>query len=332
MQMNLLLNIVTMATLSCSKSLLFCIASVLAFASCSKPAPEQEAAPKKSLVVTTTGMIGDLARAVGGEFVDVEVLMGPGVDPHQYKPSAADVTRLAAASLIFYNGLELEGKMGDLFSKMDQSGKPVIAVSEFLPKENLVDDPSYPGNPDPHVWFDAALWAKCVPQVQDALSTLKPREAETFAANAAALTERLLALDAWMREQAERLPEERRVLVTSHDAYNYFGEAYGFKVVGVQGISTVAEAGLADVSKTVDFIRSQKVPAIFVESSVNPAAIRRIADEAGVVVGGELFSDAMGGPGEMELGFDTGTYDGMMRYNMLTIVEGLGAPEGVAAP
>jgi len=278
------------------------------------------AAPLK--VVSTTGMIDDLVRQVGGDRVTAEALMGPGVDPHLYKATASDVIKLQRAKVIFYNGHHLEGKMGELLARLAKGGRAVCALAETLPADQLLT-PAGEAHPDPHVWFDIALWARGVDAVARVLTEADPAGAETYAANAAATRERLVALDAWARAKAAEVPAAQRVLITSHDAYSYFGRAYGFEVVGLQGISTVSEASLAGVARLVDFIRERGIKAIFVESSVPPAMIKRIADDAGVVVGGELFSDAMGTPGQIENGHDLGTYDGMVRHNLNTIVNAL---------
>lgn len=280
-------------------------------------------ADEKLKAAATIGMVADLVKEVGGERVEVEQLMGPGVDPHLYKPTSGDAMALSQADVIFYSGLMLEGRMADLFARIARSGKPVYAVTEGISEEMLLEPAEFEGHYDPHLWFDVSLWAKTVPVIVDALSKADPSGQAEFEQNGADLSTRLTALHQWCVDKAAELPEDKRVLVTSHDAYNYFGRAYGFDVVGLQGISTVSEASLADVSKLVDFIKGNGVKAIFVESSVNPAAMQRVADDSGVTVGGELFSDAMGEPGESEGGFDVGTYDGMVRYNMTTIVEAL---------
>lgn len=274
-------------------------------------------------VVATTGMVGDLVRQVAGDRAEVHTLMGPGIDPHLYKPTAGDATRLGRADAIFYNGLLLEGRMTDLFTRIGRSGRKVYAISESIPEDRLLEPEAFEGHYDPHVWFDTGLWAETVPAIVAGLSEVAPDHAAEFAANGAALQARLLELDAWAREQIDTLPENRQILITSHDAFNYFGRAYGFRVVALQGVSTVGEAALADMTALADFIKAQNVPAIFVESSVNPAAIRRVARDAGVEIGGELFSDAMGDPGELRDGIDVGTYDGMVRYNITTIVNAL---------
>jgi manganese/zinc/iron transport system substrate-binding protein len=271
----------------------------------------------------TTGMVADLVRQVGGNRVEVVQLMEPGVDPHLYKPTAADAAELGRADVIFCSGLMLEGRMGDLFARLGRSGRKVYAITESVPEEQLLEPAEFEGHYDPHLWFDVGLWARTVPTIVEGLTAADPEGRDVYAANGAELARSLGELDAWCRALAESLPADRRILVTSHDAYNYFGRAYGFKVVGLQGVSTVSEAALADMAGLVDFIRQQQIKAIFVESSVNPAAIRRVAEDAGITIGGEIFSDALGNPGEIRGGHDVGTYGGMVRYNMETIVNAL---------
>jgi len=273
--------------------------------------------------VATTAMIGDLVSRIGGEGVTVRTLMGPGVDPHLYKPTAADAAALSKSDVIFYNGLMLEGRMADLFARISRGGKKVYAVTERVEETRLLEPPEFEGHYDPHVWMDVSLWSETIPVIVEGLSAAAPERAAEFQKNAEALKADLAALDAWCREQVASLPGTSRILVTSHDAYNYFGKAYGFQVVGLQGVSTASEAALADMASLVDFIKSTGVKAIFVESSVNPAAINRVAEDAGIKIGGELYSDAMGQPGEKKDGFETGTYEGMIRYNMTTIVNAL---------
>ncbi len=274
-------------------------------------------------VVATTAMVADLVRKVGGPDVAIDVLMGPGVDPHLYKPTTTDVRKLQRADVVFYNGLFLEGKMGELFERLQRSGRRIHAVTEALPKERLIASDEYADHPDPHVWFDVELWAQCVAVVEKRLGEASPERKAKFALNAAQLRDELAKLHAWSLAKAGELPEEKRVLVTSHDAYNYFGRAYGFQVIGLQGISTTSEAGLADVIKLVDLIKQRGLKAIFVETSVSHATIERVAKDSGAKIGGELFSDAMGQPGQMENGYDLGTYEGMIKHNLTTIVEAL---------
>ncbi|GAB5562011.1 MAG: zinc ABC transporter substrate-binding protein [Synoicihabitans sp.] len=274
-------------------------------------------------VVATTGMVGDLAARVGGDRVEVEYLMGPGVDPHLYKATASDVRKLQRAEAILYNGLFLEGKMQTILERMQRGGRAVAAITAKLDHELLLDPGDGSGHPDPHVWFDIALWSQCVPVVVETLSLAAPESADYFQQRAETVTAELLQLHEWAKATIGQLAPEKRILVTSHDAYGYFGEAYGFQVVGLQGISTVSEAALADMAGLVDFIREQRVKAVFVESSVPHATIERIATDAKVTIGGELFSDAMGTPGQIENGYDLGTYEGMVRHNILTIVGAL---------
>ena len=274
-------------------------------------------------VTTTVGMIADVVRNVGGDRVEVTGLMGPGVDPHLYKPSARDVGRLSDAGIIFYGGLHLEGRMGETFEAIGRTGKPTIAVSEHIPEDLLRTPPEFKGQHDPHIWFDVTLWMLALDTVSERLQEHSPADAELFKANAARYRGDLEALDAYVREQVARLPEERRVLVTAHDAFGYFGDAYGFEVRGLQGISTASETGAGDVQDLIGFIVERKLPAIFVESSVSKATIDAVQEGSKargweVVIGGELFSDAMGEDGTPE-----GTYTGMVRHNIDTIVGAL---------
>ncbi len=274
-------------------------------------------------VVATTGMVGDMVARVAGERAEVDYLMGPGVDPHLYKATASDVRKLQRADVIFYNGLFLEGKMQSILERMARSGRAVAAITEGIDHDRLLDPGDGSGHPDPHLWFDTAMWSECIPVVVETLSRVQPESAEYFAAQGEMVRQEMASLHQWAVAKISELPKDQRVLVTSHDAYGYFGEAYGFTVVGLQGISTVSEAALADMAQLVDFIRERQVKAIFVESSVPHATIERIATDAQVEIGGELFSDAMGTPGQMENGYDLGTYDGMVRHNITTIVEAL---------
>lgn len=285
--------------------------------------PSAGPADDRPLVVATTTLVADLARAVGGEAVRVEGLMGPGVDPHLYKPTGTDARRLRDAKVLFYNGLHLEGRMTEVLERQERAH----ALAEAVPVERLITGGEGGAAADPHVWGDAGLWAECVAVVVAGLSEALPEQRAAFEQRGQAVRERLRALDAWVRERVAALPPERRVLVTSHDAFAYFGRAYGFEVLGVQGISTVSEAGLADVARLVDVIKERGVRAVFVESSVPPATMERISQDSGARIGGELFSDALGVPGEMrQVGgeeVDVGTYEGMLRFNVSTIVEAL---------
>lgn len=293
---------------------------------CSKQSSSSE--PKRSAggkiqVVTTTTMVSDLVRQVGGDKVEVQGLMGPGVDPHLYKALASDITRLQGAEVIFYSGLVLEGKMQDVFAKMARTKKHVYPVTEAIPQDRLLEPPEFSGHYDPHVWFDVPLWARCLDVVVKGLSDYAPQDKDYFENRGKEAHAKMQALHEWAVKRAAELPMEKRILVTSHDAFNYFGRAYGFRVVGLQGISTVEEANMASMVKMVEFIKQNNVKAVFVESSVPQQAIRRISQDAGVKIGGELFSDAMGTPGKIENGYDLGTYEGMIKHNLNAIADAL---------
>lgn len=273
-------------------------------------------------VVTTIGMITDAVERVGGERVEVEGLMGPGIDPHLYKASEGDLRRLERADVVFYGGLHLEAKMAEVLERVGER-REVHAVTDGIPRDRLLRPAAFQGQYDPHVWFDVELWMHAVEDVRDTFVELDPAHAELYRRNAAAYLEELRELDGYVAAQAERVPEQRRVIVTAHDAFGYFGEAYGFDVRGLQGISTAAEAGAGDVQELAEFIAEREIPAIFVESSVSPRTIQAVREAVrsrgfDVEIGEPLFSDAMGNPGTEE-----GTYVGMVRHNVDAIVEGL---------
>ncbi len=279
-------------------------------------------------VVASTAQIADIVSHVGGDRVELKVLMGPGVDPHLYKATARDVIDLQRADLILYNGLHLEGRLAEAFARVDKPGRPVIAVAESIPEERLLASSDYDDSYDPHVWFDPALWVLVVDATAEAMAQADPENATFFRENGASYRAEVEALQEWAERRIEMIPAEHRVLVTSHDAYNYFGRAFGIEVVGVQGVSTATEAGMADITATADLIKRQGIPAIFIESSVSPDTIRRISADSGAVVGGELFSDALGSPGDLREGigggtYDVGTYIGVFKYNVDVIARAL---------
>jgi manganese/zinc/iron transport system substrate-binding protein len=272
--------------------------------------------------VATTGQIADIAREVGGDLVEVTALMGPGVDPHLYVASEGDVDRLVRADVIFYNGLFLEAQMADVLRQIGER-KPAIAVAERIEPARLLPWADYADEYDPHVWFDVTLWMKAVEAVRDELAQIDPDNASAYSANAEAYLAELTDLDAYIKAQAATVPQAQRVLVTAHDAFHYFGRAYGFEVRGLQGISTASEAGTADVRELADFIAERQIPAIFIETSVpvrNVEALQAAVRNRGadVTIGGELYSDALGSPEG-----DAGTYAGMVRHNIDTIVAAL---------
>jgi manganese/zinc/iron transport system substrate-binding protein len=287
----------------------------------------RDIAEREVRAVATTSIVADLVRQIGGERVEVIGLMGAGVDPHLYRASEGDVRRMGDADIVFYNGLHLEGRMGELFERMAGRGVRTVPVAEAIERSRLLTPSEFEGAYDPHVWMDVSLWQVAAARVGEALAELDPVHAERYAAAADAYVATLGGLDAEIREMAHRVPPELRVLVTAHDAFNYFGRAYGFEVRGLQGISTVAEAGTADVQELARFVAERRIPALFVETSVSPrsieavrAAVRARGFEVGI--GGDLYSDALGGPGS-----GAETYEAMIRHNVRTIVAALGGEE-----
>ncbi len=305
-----------------------CLIAVLVGSGCDPKEQPDVSTSDKLRVVTTIGMITDIVKNVGGERVAVTGMMGPGVDPHLYKATPKDVQRLDSAHIIFYNGLHLESKVADLLAKM--SGDTVtVAVTDAVDRSLLLTPPEYEGLYDPHLWFDVKLWMQAVIKVRDALSAFDTDNAILYQSNAEGYLAELTELDAYVKSQVARVPSQQRVLVTAHDAFNYFGKAYGFEVRGLQGISTATEAGIADVQELATFIAARRIPAIFVESSVSSRsleAVKAAVKSKGfdVEIGGELFSDAMGSEGTPE-----GTYVGMVRHNIDTIVRALIGKSGL---
>ncbi|MDN4164115.1 zinc ABC transporter substrate-binding protein [Cytophagales bacterium LB-30] len=273
-------------------------------------------------IVCTTGMLADAAQQIVGDFAEVEALMGPGVDPHLYKATQGDLQKFNQASLIIYNGLHLEGKMGEVLEKMARI-KPVVAAGEGLGKERIKKVPGTEDIYDPHIWFDVALWSETVAYMTEELAKQFPQQRSQFEQNAAAYRKQLDSLHQTVAQQILSIPSEQRVLVTAHDAFTYFGDAYGIEVRGLQGISTLSEFGLKDVSDLVDFIVARKIKAVFVETSVSDKALQAVIQgctDRGhpVRIGGSLYSDAMGAKGTPE-----GTYIGMVNANVSKIVEAL---------
>jgi manganese/zinc/iron transport system substrate-binding protein len=282
-------------------------------------------------VVVTTGMIADAVRIVGGARVEVTALMGPGTDPHTYHATQGDLTALRKADVIFYNGLHLEGKMADVLERLGKSVRSVAVTHTLDPEKDLRPAPEgFEGSHDPHVWFDVKLWMKVVECVRDTLLDLDPAHAEEFRANAEHYLKELADLDAEVRTKAARIPSPRRVLVTAHDAFYYFGRAYGFEVRGLQGVSTAAEANTRDVEDLARFIAEKEVPAVFTETSVPDRTMRAVREALLSkyrrdvrILGGDapqhkLYSDALGDPGT-----PAGTYVGMVRHNVDVIVDAL---------
>lgn len=277
----------------------------------------------KLKVVTTTSLLTDLLQQIGGGAIQVEGLMGSGVDPHLYKASEGDVNKLYTADIVFYSGLHLEGKLVDIFEKMERQHKKTVALAEILDKDDLLSSEYFASNYDPHIWFNIQFWKKIAQYATEKLQEADPKNAELFAANNKQYLQKLDALEKEIRETIETLPPEKRILVTAHDAFSYFGKAYGFQVLGLQGISTATEAGVQDVQRLSEFIIRNKVKSIFIETSVPRRTIEALQASVAskgheISIGGSLYSDALGTKGTVD-----GTYIGMFRHNVNTIVGAL---------
>ena len=297
------------------------LAGLLA-AGCGGESGEAGAVEGKIRATTTTTMITDLVEQVGGDEVEVQGLMGPGVDPHLYEPSQGDVDKLLEADAIFYNGLFLEGQMNDVLVQSAQQ-TPAVQVTEAIPEDRLLPSRDYEGQADPHVWWDPTLWETTVDPVVEQLSELKPGSADDFEQRGEEYRQEVQAAHQEALGMVEEVPEGQRVLVTAHDAFSYFGEQYGFEVRGLQGLSTETEAGAGDVRQLAEYLVENEIPAIFIESTVprrNVEAVQAAAQDRGweVEIGGELYSDAIGEPGE-----PGGTYPGAFLENVESITGGL---------
>ncbi|MEM9502317.1 MAG: zinc ABC transporter substrate-binding protein [Pseudomonadota bacterium] len=280
-------------------------------------------AEERLTVVATTGMIADAVTNIGGDLVEVQALMGAGVDPHAYRQTRTDIVAMANADLVLWNGLYLEAQMEDFLIGLGEGGN-VVAVAEAVPENLLLGSEDYEGRFDPHLWMNPNLWSRVVINIRDALVDVHPESADAFNANADAYLAELSDLARYTNEVLSSVPVESRVVLSAHDAFNYFGNAYGFEVVGIQGISTESEAGLQRIGALVDMLVENDIRAVFVETSVSDRNIQALIEGAAaegheVVIGGELFSDAMGEPGTYE-----GTYIGMIDHNATTISAALG--------
>lgn len=274
-------------------------------------------------IVTTIGMIGDLVEHIGGERVRIESLFAAGVDPHLYKPTASDVKKLENADVVFYGGLELEGRMTDIFVKLARDKKPTFPVSEDIDPAILREPPEFQGKYDPHIWFDVELWQEAANKVEKELSRLDPESKALYRANLLEYVAELGDLHSYVQERVNEIPSDKRVLVTAHDAFGYFGRKYGMEVRGLQGISTESEASARDVDALAQYIADKKIKAIFVENTIPPERIQAVYEAVkskgfDVAIGGQLFGDSMGAAGTPE-----GTYIGMLRHNVDTISNAL---------
>lgn len=277
---------------------------------------------ERPVVVVTTGILGDAIQHIVQDSVRVVSLMGPGVDPHLYKASLGDLRKLMNSDLVLYQGLHLEGKMGEVLKKLGRT-HPVFGLADRLP-ENAILYPESGGDfPDPHIWFDVHLWKSVVKQADRVLQDQFPEMASFFSKNTLVYLEELDSLDVWVGKQLEQIPQDRRILITSHDAFRYFGKAYGIQVKGLQGISTQAEFGLKDISDMVKLITDNGIGAVFVENSVSSKSLEAVIEGVRskgrkVHIGATLYTDALG-----ESGTNEGTYIGMVQYNVRSIVKGL---------
>ncbi len=273
------------------------------------------------VIVCTTGMVADLVQEVAGERAKVTALISDGVDPHLYKPTRDDVAKLLKADVIFYSGLHLEGRMEASFEKMRQRGTKVCAVTSSIPEDQLLKEGDAE---DPHVWMDPLVWAGCIGAVEATLSQADSQGVATFKDNATRIKTRLEALSEWIRTAAATIPPEKRVLITAHDAFQYFGRSAGIEVLGLQGLSTESEAGVADINRIVDEIVKRQIPAVFFESTLSEKNIRAVIEGAAarghtVNLGGMLYSDSLGATGTPEA-----TCEGMLKHNTRTITNALG--------
>lgn len=296
---------------------------MLLMSACTQTETKGEVAPGKRMkIVTTTGILKDAVANIVGDAAEVESIMGSGVDPHLYKATQGDLNKLTGADVIIYNGLHLEGKMGEVLEKLSRQ-KTVIAAAEGIPETELRSSPQFQDSHDPHLWFDVYLWQQVVQHLSNKLQQKDPQHAALYQQQTEAYLQKLQALHAEVTTAIASIPEQQRILITAHDAFGYFGDAYNIQVRGLQGISTVSEFGLQDVSSLVKFITDNKIRAVFVESSVSPKAIEAVVEGSRqrgheVRIGGTLYSDALGADGTPE-----GTYEGMVRYNVSTIVSSL---------
>lgn len=277
----------------------------------------------KLKVVTTTTMITDLVKNIGGDKIEVQGLMGSGVDPHLYKASEGDVSKLFNSDIIVYNGLHLEGKLEDVFEKMKHQNKKIIVAANAIDKSKLIQSENFASSYDPHIWFNINNWIKMAQYVSDKLTELDPKNKEAYKENTNSYLEKLKKLNSEISEKINELPTEKRILVTAHDAFNYFGKQHQFNVVGLQGLSTATEAGVKDVQRLAKFIIDSNIKAIFIETSIPKRTIEALqaavkAQNHNVEIGGTLYSDALGEPETEE-----GTYIGMYKANVRTIVDAL---------
>ena len=309
-----------------SKKLKYIIAILFAIpllGACSIAQDNEQASDGKLNIVATTTMITDLVEVIGGNKVDVYGLMGPGLDPHGYQTSPSDVDRLMGANIVVHNGMHLEGQMGQVFNELNRIDKEVFVLEEMILDEEILESIDEDLPMDPHIWFSVPLWSRASDYIAESMSVYDPENSEYYQANNEVYQEELSELDAYIRKRITEIPETSRFLVTAHDAFGYFGDEYGFEVIGLQGINTQTEAGTRDVSQLAQFIVENEINAIFVESSVPTRTIESLQEAVQqrgfeVEIGGELFSDSLGDESQ-----DAHTYLKMYKQNIDTIVDAL---------
>ena len=285
---------------------------------------------QKQRIVVTTTQIRDLVKRITANRFDITAMMGPGVDPHTYKPTSRDILALSKADVIVFHGMMLEGRLSDILANLKKRGIRIHELTSTLTKKQVIfsDKDQMEGHPDPHIWFNPTNWSFVASEFTNMISEFDPEGKETYEKNLLTFTKEISEVKNWAITQINKIPKSQRKLVTSHDAFQYFGKSFGMSVVALQGISTTTEAGLGDRANLVDLIKRQKIKAIFIESSVNPDAINEVANECNVQVGGKLFSDALGAKNRYATGpegksFSTDTWSGMMIHNVNTIVNAL---------
>ena len=302
MKFNITLLIISIALLSCRID------------------PKEQTGPLH--IVTTTGIIEDCVKQIVGDSAEVSSIMGPGTDPHVYKPTPGDIELLDNADVIICNGLHLEGKMAEMLDKYAKE-KPVLKVSDGIDEKDIIKSADFADSYDPHIWFDTKIWMKGLYYITEELKKLDSLSAEYFGNNYDRYHAEIAVTDMWVASQLDSIDTNQRILITSHDAFSYFGRRYDIEVRGIQGISTLSEVGLKDISEMVDFLIERQIKSIFVETSTSDKTAKSIVDgcrakDFTVELKGPLYSDALGEPDS-----EGGTYIGMIKSNVTMIVNGL---------
>ncbi len=296
------------------KRLIITITLILVFWGCGSNNSNRKKQTEKLVAVSSITIINDIVKNIGGEKVEARSICGVGIDPHTYKPKPSDPRIVSESDIVFINGFTLEHWIEEMVHNAGGNKKIVTVTNGLTP---MTDEKGF-GDPDPHAWFNVSNVKTYAQNIADGLIEIdKPNEAY-YKQNLDAFIKKLDSLDTWVKNEIEKIPVEKRVLITSHDAFRYFGSAYGLEVKGLQGISTEAKAQTEDVKKIVDLIKERKLSSVFIETSVNPKLLEEISRETGANVGGTLYSDSVGNEGTFE-----GTYIGAVTHNVKTIVSAL---------